>query len=217
MNPKFKSFIFDLDGTLINSLLDIADSVNMVLQRFDLPQHELDAYKYFVGNGIKVLAERSLPLEFDSSLFPSFLLQVETEYESRQTLRTKPYDGILETLRLLNTNKVPISVLSNKPHEFTKVVVNHFFPEIDFELILGAREHIARKPSPEAVYEIVQFIGLQLNEFAFVGDTATDIRTGKSAGIQTIGVSWGFRKVDELIDAGADIIIDSPNQLLKFC
>lgn len=216
MISKYKAFIFDLDGTLLNSLIDISESVNLILSQYNLPQHSIDAYKYFVGNGIKVLAEKSLPEDFDMNHFPDFLSKVEKEYMSRQTLKTHPYNGIMEMLKELNNRNIPISILSNKPHEFTEIVVDHFFLEVEFKYIFGAREDVPRKPNPASVYEIINLIGLPKSEFAFVGDTATDIQTGLNAGLDSIGVSWGFRTINELEETGATSIINNPTELLDF-
>jgi phosphoglycolate phosphatase len=207
-------FIFDLDGTLLNSLIDIAEAVNTVLERWNQPTHPLEAYNYFVGKGIKVLAERALPTTFDKNHFAAFLAEVEVEYAKRQTLKTKPYDGIMDMLKALNSQKVQIAILSNKPDEFTQKVVNHFFSEIEFSIVLGAREQVPRKPDPSAVFEILNFCGVGKDSAAFVGDTATDMHTGNNAGMYSIGVSWGFRKVDELNAAGANAIINHPQELL---
>lgn len=217
MDTKFNSFIFDLDGTLLNSLPDISSAVNCVLQRFGLPTHIEDSYKYFVGNGIKVLAEKSLPKNFDMNQFSDFLREVEIEYTARQVQSTIPYNGVMELLTSLNLSNIPISILSNKPDDITQTVVKYFFPSIHFHVVFGARANVARKPDPQAVFEIIDRIGLAASDFAFVGDTATDIQTGKNAGLKVFGVSWGFRTVDELINAGADMIIDKPSQLLKYC
>lgn len=212
---QFKAFIFDLDGTLLNSLLDISDSVNIVLEKYKLPLHDIESYKYFVGNGIAVLAKRALPPDFSEEQFPQFLSLVEKEYAKRQMDRTKPYEGILEMLRAMNEKGISISVLSNKPDEFTKIVVNHYFKDIKFDIVLGATAKLPRKPDPAAVYYIVNKIKIPLEDIAFVGDTSTDIQTGKNSGIFSIGVSWGFRKIEELNSAGADLLIHNPDELFN--
>lgn len=211
----FKAVIFDLDGTLLNSLIDIMDSVNFVLEEYNLPIHSLDEYKMFIGNGIEVLAKKSLKDNFSKVNFDKFLQRVRTIYSQRQIEKTKPYDGIIDMLVKLNKQGIKIAVLSNKPNEFTQLVVSNFFNNIKFDIILGSRENIPIKPNPQAVNEIIDFLKIEKENVVFVGDTSTDILTAKNANIKSIGVSWGFRTVDELKKSGADYIIDKPNQLFS--
>lgn len=211
----FKAVIFDLDGTLLNSLIDIMDSVNFVLEEYNLPTHSLDEYKMFIGNGIEVLAKKSLKDNFSKVNFDKFLQRVRTIYSQRQIEKTKPYDGIIDMLVKLNKQGIKIAVLSNKPNEFTQLVVSNFFNNIKFDIILGSRENIPIKPNPQAVNEIIDFLKIEKENVVFVGDTSTDILTAKNANIKSIGVSWGFRTVDELKKSGADYIIDKPNQLFS--
>ncbi len=208
-----KAVIFDLDGTLLNSLTDIAESVNLILNKHNLPEHPISAYNYFVGYGIEKLVENALPKDFNSDNFSSFLTDVKVEYKKRQILKTKPYDGIIEMLKEFNKRKISISILSNKPDEFTKLVVNHFFADIKFDFILGSRTDVPRKPNPQAVYEIIDELNIPKEKFYFVGDTATDMQTSVNAEIQGIGVSWGFREVAELKSSGAKFIINEPNEI----
>lgn len=211
----FKAVIFDLDGTLLNSLIDIMDSVNFVLEEYNLPTHSLDEYKMFIGNGIEVLAKKSLKDNFSKVNFDKFLQRVRTIYSQRQIEKTKPYDGIIDMLVKLNKQGIKITVLSNKPNEFTQLVVSNFFNNIKFDIILGSRENIPIKPNPQAVNEIIDFLKIEKENVVFVGDTSTDILTAKNANIKSIGVSWGFRTVDELKKSGADYIIYKPNQLFS--
>ncbi len=208
-----KAIIFDLDGTLLNSLTDIAESVNSILSKNNLPEHPISAYNYFVGYGIEKLVENALPKDFDKNNFSSFLTDVKTEYKKRQILKTKPYDGITEMLKELNKRKISISILSNKPDEFTKLVVNHFFADIKFDIVLGSRTNVPKKPNPQAVYEIINELNITKENFFFVGDTATDMQTSVNGGITGIGVSWGFREVAELNSSGAKFIIDEPEEI----
>ena len=210
-----KAVIFDLDGTLLNSLIDIMDSVNIVLKEHNLPTHSLDDYKMFIGNGIEVLAKKSLQDKYSNINFDDFLMRVKEIYSERQILKTKPYDGITKMLKSLNDLSIKIAILSNKPNEFTKHVVNHFFNDINFEIILGSRKDVPRKPNPQAVFEILENLNIEKDNAIFVGDTSTDMQTGKNAGLKTIGVSWGFRSVNELKDNGADFIVNNPNEIIK--
>jgi len=210
-----KAVIFDLDGTLLDTLTDIMESVNIVLKRYNFPTHDLDAYKYFIGSGISVLTQKAFPDYISEREFAVYLSEVMREYEARQTLRTKPYDGIMEMLERLNKDGVKIAILSNKPDEFAKPTVAHFFPNIKFEVVFGSRADVARKPAPDAVFEILDMLNLKKEDCYFVGDTSTDMRTAVNAGVDAIGVSWGFRTVDELNGAGAKCIIDTPMDIFE--
>jgi len=209
-----KGVIFDLDGTLLNTLIDLQESVNGVLTKYNFPTHHIDEYKYFLGNGIEVLTRKAFPKDINDIEFPKYLEEVKAEYSSRQTSKTKPYDGIIDLLKELNNQSIKIAILSNKPNEFARPTVAHFFNDIKFEVVFGARQEVARKPSAEAVTEILDVFGLKKEECLFIGDSETDMQTGVNAGMQAVGVSWGFRTVDEMKDNGASFIIDKPEELL---
>lgn len=208
-----KAVIFDLDGTLLDTLTDIMESVNLILEEHNFPTHELQAYKYFIGNGIEELTRKAFPPNISDTDFEGYLLEVSKEYSSRQTLRTKPYDGIIDMLKELNRLNIRLAILSNKPHEFTLPTVEHFFPSITFDMVFGARQGIPHKPAPDAVFEILDTLNLKKEDCLYVGDTATDMQTAVSAGIKAVGVSWGFRPVEELKDAGANWIVDYPKEI----
>jgi len=210
-----KAVIFDLDGTLLDTLTDIMESVNKVLEKYQFPTHDLEAYKYFIGSGIGVLTQKAFPQDISKADFELYLDEVMIEYESRQTLKTKPYPGIIDMLESLNNKGIKIAILSNKPDEFAKPTVVHFFPNIQFEVVFGSRKNVNRKPAPDAVFEILDLLNLEKQDCFFVGDTSTDIRTGVNAGLETIGVKWGFRTVEELKDAGATYIIDAPDEIFS--
>jgi phosphoglycolate phosphatase len=209
-----KAIIFDLDGTLLDTLTDIKESVNTVLARHGFPTHELDAYKYFIGNGIEVLTRKALPADVSDADFKKYFAEVNEEYSRRQTLKTRPYEGIPEMLAEMQKRGLALTILSNKPHEFAVPTVQHFFPDTKFEVVFGSRPGVERKPAPDAVFEILDILELSRTEVLYVGDTATDMLTAKAAGLRAVGVSWGFRTVDELQKAGADHIIDRPEELL---
>jgi len=210
-----KAIIFDLDGTLLDTLTDIMESVNNILNRYNYPTHDMHAYKYFIGNGIEVLTRKAFPKNISESEFRDYFQEVKQEYEARQTLRTKPYDGIEEMLTKLIEKGISISILSNKPHEFTIPTVEHFFPKIEFSVVFGSRNGIDRKPSPIAVLEILDTLKLTKKDCFFVGDTAIDMQTSVNSGIEGIGVSWGFRTIEELTNNGAKYIIDKPDDIFK--
>jgi phosphoglycolate phosphatase len=210
-----KAIIFDLDGTLLDTLTDIMESVNNVLDKYEFPTHKMQAYKYFIGNGIEVLTRKAFPKDITESEFRNYFQEVKQEYESRQTLRTKPYNGIEEMLNKLLEKGISISILSNKPDEFAKPTVKHFFPNIKFDIVFGSRNGVERKPSPDAVFEILEKLNFQKEDCFFVGDTAIDMQTSVNAGVDGIGVSWGFRTIEELQENGAKHIIDTPNEIFE--
>lgn len=211
-----KAIIFDLDGTLLNSLVDIAESVNYVLEKHHFPTHNINDYKYMIGNGIKVLVEKALPKNVSKSEFETYFNETKLIYEQRQTQKTHAYNGIIDMLKALSNKGIELNILSNKPNNFTQDVVKHFFTDINFNIVFGARKGVEIKPSPEAVNEIVKTLGFAKNEFMYMGDTSTDMQTAKAAGIDSIGVTWGYRKVDELVNSGAKHIVNSPSEVLQF-
>lgn len=210
-----KAVIFDLDGTLLNTLIDLQESVNKVLANYNFPTHQIDKYKYFLGNGIEVLTKKAFPNSITENEFTKYLKEVKEEYSSRQISKTRPYDGILDMLKELNKRDIKIAVLSNKPHEFTLPTINHYFGNIKFEAIFGARDNVGRKPSPESVHEILNIMECTAEECFFVGDSETDMQTGVNSGMQAIGVKWGFRTVDEMNKNGASFIIDTPSDIFN--
>jgi phosphoglycolate phosphatase len=207
--------VFDLDGTLIDSLGDLADSMNVVLKSLDFSSHPRDSYRHFVGNGIEMLVRRALPSEvLQRSDIPHIVSAVRNEYSTRWLATTRPYPGIPELLHELQSRSVATAVLSNKPDHATRAIVGELFAQHDFAVVRGALDGVPLKPDPTAVHEIVSRLGLSPQASAFVGDTPVDMATGVSAGMLTVGVTWGFRDRHELAAAGADRIIDEALQLL---
>ncbi len=211
------TIIFDLDGTLLDTITDIATSVNQILDKYHLPTHSIDTYKYFVGNGFAKLTRRAIPKDITGETFDNISKEMKDNYRNNCKSQTQPYEGIPELLKTLNDKNIKIAVLSNKPHEFVKPTMDAYFPDIQFEILLGARPNVPVKPAPDGVYEIIKKLNCQKEDCLFVGDTSIDIQTGVSAGLDAIGVLWGFRKKEELIDAGAKHIVDKPYQILDLC
>jgi phosphoglycolate phosphatase len=208
---RVKAIIFDLDGTLLNTVEDIMDSCNAGLASFGFPPHELEAYKYFIGDGIEELVRRSLPEDKRSGrMVEDCLAVVRAEYKKRWHNKTRPYEGVKGMLSELNAKKIPIAIFSNKPHDFTEDTVNHYFPEIKFALVLGAKEENPKKPDPWGALHIAEQLGIPPGDFAYLGDTYTDMETAKAASMIAIGAEWGFRGKEELEKAGADFIIGRP-------
>lgn len=209
--------LFDLDGTLVDSLPDIAASMNQVLESRSLPVHPLPAYRLFVGEGMRKLAERCLPkdLKAPPRLIDDLVSEMKAVYSVRWREHPQPYIGIPELLDTLEEKGVRIGVLSNKPEEFTLEMVQYIFPEVPFDPVHGARDGIPLKPAADAVLAILREWDLRPDQVFYVGDTSTDILTGRNAGMPTIGVTWGFRDRGELEAAGATHIIDHPHELAE--
>jgi phosphoglycolate phosphatase len=214
---KINSILFDLDGTLVDSLQDIADSMNAVLSSWSCPTHPTEAYRTFVGDGMETLALRVLPEKYrnDTEHKLACVSAMKEEYAKRWNVHSTPYAGIEDLLFSCVKKNIRLGILSNKPEAFTKEMVNHLFPEIPFATVRGAREGIPVKPDPAAAHAIRKEWDTSPGSIAYVGDTDTDMKTGRAAGFWTVGVSWGFRNSDELVEAGADLVVDRPSALLQ--
>jgi len=204
---KFKAVIFDLDGTLLNTLEDLADSMNCVLKRNRLPEHNLAAYRYFVGDGIEMLVRRALPFEVASENdFQRFVREMKSEYASRWLLKTRPYPGVPEMLAAFAAAGIAMAVLSNKPDDASNEIVKSLLPNIDFRIVLGATPERPKKPDPSAALEIASRLGISPEDFLFMGDTSIDMQTACAAGMFPVGALWGFRPAEELIASGAKVL-----------
>jgi phosphoglycolate phosphatase len=210
----FKAIVFDLDGTLIDSLEDIALAANQVLSQMGFPEHSVEAYKTFVGDGVNVLMHRILPSGVDvDAVSRDFLLQWKDAYAKQWQINTRPYEGILPLVNRLKDQGYRLGVLSNKPHEFTVACVQALFPESCFDAVWGLTEGRAKKPDPAAALEMVRQWDLEPRDILYVGDTDTDMLTAVNAGFYALGVTWGFRSAEELMGHGARETIDLPEQL----
>lgn len=216
-SPNITSLLFDLDGTLVDSLRDIAESMNAILARWSCPTHPVEAYNTFVGDGMMILAERVLPKDIRNrpEKLSACVAEMRIEYAGRWRRNSRPYPGITDLLTLCASHGIRMGILSNKPEPFTKEMVSHFFPQVPFATVRGAREGVPVKPDPTAAIEIQQAWESSASAIAYVGDTDTDMKTGRAAGFYTVGVSWGFRTRDELSAQGADCIIDTPSELVS--
>ncbi len=210
-----KLVIFDLDGTLLNTIDDLATSTNYALQCAGYPQHDLLAYRYFVGNGINKLIERALPYDKKNETEVAKLRKDFIEYyERHMSDLTKPYDGIVSLLENLQAQGIAIAVASNKYQEATQALVAKFFPQIHFVAVFGQREGIAPKPDPTIVFDILQIAGVEKDEVLYVGDTNVDMTTARNGGVRSVGVTWGFRPQLELEESGANSIVHHPDDIL---
>ena len=215
--PAKKAVLFDLDGTLVDSLADLANAMNHTLEQMGFPAHPTAAYRYFVGDGMETLVRRVLPSDRrDRETEEQCLAGMLAEYGSRWAETTRPYPGIPELLDGLTTRAVPTVILSNKPDDFTRQVVARLLPRWHFVVIAGARAGIPKKPDPAAALEIAAEIGYQPSDFLYVGDTNTDMRTATAAGMTALGAAWGFRTEEELLDWGAVAILNRPEELLPW-
>jgi len=211
---RYKGVIFDLDGTLLNTLDDIADTMNALLKGARFPQHPVDAFKQFVGDGADTMVRRSLPPdEVTDQLVKKMYKKFRKRYKNNWKKKTVPYDGIIPLFDTLQQAGLFLAILSNKPHNETADAVSWFFGSHRFTVCLGYGV-FPRKPDPEAVEYILSTLGIRADECLYVGDTGTDMKTAAAAGVDAIGVSWGFREPKELLSNGAKWIVLHPNEIL---
>ena len=210
-----KLVIFDLDGTLLNTIGDLADAVDYVMRSRNLPEHTNAEYRQMVGGGIKRLVERALPAELaeNEAYVEECVAQFRRYYVDNIDRHTIPYDGIPELLHKLQRDGVKMAVASNKFQHGTDRLVAKFFGDIEFVAIEGNREGAPLKPNPEIIHNILRIAGVEPCDAIMVGDSGIDIRTAIAAGIDSIGVSWGFRFAQELYDAGATTVVTTAEQL----
>jgi len=209
-----RGVIFDLDGTLLDSLADIAAAMNSALRIHGYATHDPSAYRTFVGDGVEALARRALPQSDRSDVVvASCVAAMRAAYAVDWNVHTRPYDGIPEALDALVAADVPISVLSNKPHDMTVRLVNALLDRWTFVRIDGARPGVPHKPDASTAIDICRTMRVEPSEVVYVGDTDTDMKTAVAAGMYAVGVLWGFREGDELLAAGARKLIAAPSQL----
>jgi phosphoglycolate phosphatase len=214
---KFRAVLFDLDGTLLDTLDDLADSMNASLRRFGFPPHPVDTYRILVGDGLLHLVSRALPEGHrDDTTVDNVASAQWEEYAKKWANKTHPYEGVPELLDTLQDRGITMCVLSNKPDDFTRIIVQKFLSKWRFGVVRGQSEDTPIKPDPTAANQIALKLGLRNSEFLYVGDSNTDMKTASAAGMFGVGVLWGFRPKDELIAAGAKALIERPSDLLQF-
>jgi phosphoglycolate phosphatase len=213
----YKAVLFDLDGTLLDTLDDLGDSMNAVLAAKGFPTHPIRAYTEFVGDGVRNLVLRSLPpaARKNDAVVNELVPLMRNEYSGRWKDKTRPYEGIPELLDGLAARGARMAVLSNKPHPATVEVVAHFFPRVKFDATLGARPDVPIKPDAGAALEVSRRLGIPPGAFLYLGDTNTDMRTASAAGMFPVGVLWGFRSAEELLSSGAKLLISDPGEVLS--
>jgi phosphoglycolate phosphatase len=210
-----KTAIFDLDGTLADTLFDLADATNYGLEKLGYPTHPYESYKQFVGNGVQKLCYRALPE--DKKDETDKLLEIFSAYYDKHFLdKTHLYDGMKETIDILSANGVILAAATNKPHNFAVRIIAALLPDTDFIKILGGCPERPKKPAPDIINEIVSSLPEGENTVYMIGDSNVDIMTAKNSGIASIGCTWGFRSREELTDAGADFIAERCTDIAEY-
>lgn len=213
---SFEGCIFDLDGTLLNTLLSLTNCYNRVLAQQGFPQHPEDSYRHFIGDGARKCVERCLPANARTeSVIQTTLALQQQDYADHWSRDVSIYQGIGELLDKLSERKIKLAVLSNKDHEFTLQCVSHFFPGTKFDVVQGYSSSVPHKPDPRGALSIAAQLNLEPDNIVFLGDTAMDIQTANTCGMISVGVLWGFRDAEELTTAGARHLIQHPSELLK--
>ena len=212
---KYKAVVFDMDGTLLDTLADLADAMNRVLAEHGFVTHPVDAYRHFVGSGASRLVARALPADRQDEELRALCLQsFLREYESGWRNKTCLYEGVPELLDALAARKIPMAVLTNKPQAFAELCMQEFLSRWDFTLTLGQMPGVAVKPDPAGPRQVIRHLGVQPEEILYLGDTDVDMFTAVNAGMHPVGVLWGFRAERELLDAGAAVILRHPMELV---
>ncbi|QQE11024.1 HAD family hydrolase [Planctomycetota bacterium] len=209
---KYSAVVFDLDGTLVNSLQDLADATNYALTKLGKPVHEVRQYRYLVGQGLRNLIKDALGVG-NEGLIDEGMRLFHEYYDVHMYDHTGPYEGVVGMLKDVQAAGVKIGVLSNKPNSATKEVVEKLLKEIEFDAVFGAREGVPIKPNPKGLHDTLAYLGVEGKGCMYVGDSKVDMLTGKSAGLFTVGVTWGFRDEAELQQNGADVLVHDAEQL----
>lgn len=214
--PTVRAVLFDLDGTLLDTLADLAESTNAALAELGFPGHPQEAYRHFVGDGMEILARRVLPAaQHSPALIERCMATMRARYSERWANKTAPYEGIPALLDTLSGRGLQLTILSNKPDDFTQRMVAHFLPGWSWRLVRGARPDMPPKPDPGGALAIAAQLGLPPRNFLYLGDTNTDMRTAVAGGMYPLGALWGFRDATELIEAGARELLAHPLDLLR--
>ena len=206
--------MFDLDGTLCDTLRDLAEATNHALRQAGYPEHPLEKYKRMVGNGIPKLVSRFAPAGLGEEALATALAEFSAYYGQHKEDKTAPYEGVPQTVGRLKAAGVTVAVLSNKAHALAGPVVEHYYPGV-FAVIQGALPGVPAKPDPTLLHRLMEKLGAKREFTLFVGDSDVDILTGKNGGLGTCGVLWGFRSRHELEQAGAEHIVETPEQLAE--
>ncbi len=212
----YNTFIFDLDGTLLNTLDDLAASVNYALRTHGMPERTLDEVRSFVGNGVRLLMERAIPDGTDNPRFEETFATFRQYYMDHSLDKTRPYEGIPEMIHALKQRGCRLAVVSNKFYAATQELIRHFFPEITVAIGEHESEGIRKKPAPDTVFEALRQLGVGKENAVYVGDSDVDLQTAHNSGLPCISVLWGFRDRDFLLAHGATTFISQPKELLSY-
>ncbi|MHC1742284.1 MAG: HAD family hydrolase [Syntrophobacteraceae bacterium] len=213
---RYQAVVFDLDGTLLDSLNDLANSMNAVLSQNGFATHDVPTYNQMVGDGVRMLVTRALPeLHRNDETVETLVSEMREEYGHRRLENTRPYPQIPQLLDALAARHIRMAILSNKPHEATRAVVAALLPAWRFDAVQGESPETPRKPDPTGALRIASRLDIPPEQFLYLGDTDTDMKTANSAGMFAVGVLWGFRGREELMAHGARLLIDAPLQLLE--
>jgi len=212
---KYKAALFDLDGTLLDTLRDIADCVNKAVSSLGFPEHEIEAYKYFVGDGEDVLVSRALPEDHrDRNTVDYVLAFFHDLYDTHWGDYTHPFPGIPEMLDAITKARIRMAICSNKGQKFVEATVTTLLANWHFDVVLGAQPDIPTKPDPQGVLQIVSQMNMKSADFLYLGDSGVDMKTATAAGMHPVGVLWGYRKAEELLAAGAKALVKKPADVL---
>lgn len=216
-STSYKAVLFDMDGTLLDTLRDIAESANFVLEQRGHAPHPVEDYRYFVGSGVTELMRRTLPPEetADDALLRACVQELKGEYAKRWDHATKPYDGIPELVAALRERGVALGVCTNKPQQFAEIYAQRFFPDLPFATIQGPRDNTPTKPDPFLALQAAKDLNVAPEHCVFLGDTDIDMQTAQNAAMLPVGVLWGFREKKELEANGAALCIARPLELLE--
>ena len=212
----YKAVLFDLDGTLLDTLEDLGNVVNRVLAKRGFPSHGLDAYRYFIGYGTAMLITRALPEENrNNDTIRTCLEAFREDYRRNWNVKTRVYDGVAEMLNALAPRGLRMAILSNKADDFTKLSVTGLLSNWTFDVVLGQRDGVPPKPDPAGAFEVAQRLNIAPANFLYLGDSAVDMKTAIAAGMFPVGVLWGFRPAQELREGGAQVLIERPLEILS--
>lgn len=210
----FKTYIFDLDGTLLSTLNDLASSTNYALRWAGMPERTIEEVRMFVGNGVKLLMERAIPEGVNNPKFEETYAKFREHYMEHNLDTTRPYDGVPELLHELKRRGKHLAIVSNKFYAATQDLAKHFFPDT-IEVAIGERENIRKKPAPDTVLEALRQLNVSKEDAVYIGDSDVDIMTAKNCGLPCISVLWGFRDKNFLIEHGGSLFVEKPIEILS--
>lgn len=211
---KYKAIVFDLDGTLINTLEDLMDSVNFALEKYGFPKRSLEEIRTFVGNGMRRLVNLSVPNGTAEDISDACFEAFKAHYKTNCMNKTKPYDGIGELIEKIKALGIKTAVVTNKRQDSAQVIIRSFFGE-NIETVIGQIDGVAQKPEPDGVWLALEKLGVERKNAVYIGDSEVDCLTAKNSGLPIIGVTWGFRERKTLEENGADFIVDMPEEILN--